>query len=110
MASSSGTTLQFTAGTAAILENLQDAYPQPTLRLRLQNQGEESSEEIEREAAEALEMLLKELEQVSTSASKGDNNHEVDNTTHCEPLAIFLDFVVVSGRDECMSHLGTQKI
>ena len=70
MASSRGTTLQLPAETAAILENLEDAYPQPTLRLRLQNQGEESSEEIEREAAEALEMLLNELEQVSSSANQ----------------------------------------
>ena len=71
MASSRGTTLQLPAETAAILENLEDAYPQPTLRLRLQNQGEMSSEEIERGATEALEKLLKELEQVNTRTSKG---------------------------------------
>ena len=71
MASSRGTTMQFPAETATILENLEDAYPQPTLRLRLQNQGEMSSEEIERGATEALEKLLKELEQVNTRTSKG---------------------------------------
>ena len=61
----------FPAETATILENLEDAYPQPTLRLRLQNQtGEKSSEEIEREAAEALEKLLKELEQVSSRVNQ----------------------------------------
>merc|ERR1719331_564357 len=60
----SAATLQSAAETATILESLEDAYPQPTLRLRLQNQtGEKSSEEIEREATEALEKLLKELEQ-----------------------------------------------
>ena len=58
-------TAQFSDETATILENLEDAYPQPSLRLRLRNEGEESSEEIERGATEALEKLLKELEQVS---------------------------------------------
>ena len=66
MASSWGTALQFPAETATILESLEDAYPQPTLRFRLQNLREESSEEIEREATEALKKLLKELEQVRT--------------------------------------------
>ena len=66
MASSHSAAAQFSAGTATILENLEAAYPQPTLRLRLRDEGEESSEEIEREATEALEKLLKELEQVST--------------------------------------------
>ena len=72
MASSrSAATLQSTAETATILESLEDAYPQPTLRLRLQNQtGEKSSEEIEREATEALEKLLKELEQVSSRVNQ----------------------------------------
>ena len=66
MASSHSAATQFSAGTATILENLEEAYPLPTLRLRLQNEGEESSEEIERGATEALEKLLKELEQVIT--------------------------------------------
>ena len=72
MASSrSAATLQSAAETATILESLEDAYPQPTLRLRLQNQtGEKSSEEIEREATEALEKLLKELEQASSRATQ----------------------------------------
>ena len=70
MASSRGAALELPAETATVLENLEDAYPQPTLRLRLRNQGEESSEEIEREATEALETLLKELEQVSTSTNE----------------------------------------
>ena len=52
------------SSTATILENLENAFSQPTLRLRLRNQGESSPEEIEREATAALEKLLKELEQV----------------------------------------------
>ena len=68
MASNHSATLQLPAETATILENLEDAYPQPTLRLRLRNKtrDESSPEEVEREAAEALEKLLKELEEVRT--------------------------------------------
>ena len=90
MASShSAATLQLGAETAILLENLEEAYPQPTLRLRLQNQagaGEKSSEEIEREATEALEKLLKELEQVSARMRQRILIYQVFNRPWMETL------------------------